>query len=315
MHIPWFTLPPIDLTSLGLGKIYWFSIFVVVGIVVGVGFYDRISLRGGDIDRRIARGLPEAGIIGGFIGAHLVHVLFYHPELLEGDPWVLLRFWAGISSIGGFFGGAIAVIALLKYRKQKLAPYGDRVLFALSIGWFFGRLGCATAHDHPGQLTDFFMGVAFADGVRHDLGLYEFLFTALLLLPLLFWLSRRPFRSGTLMATILVSYAPLRFGLDFLRATDRAFVDARYLGLTPAQYGVMIMFASGVVMLWLGKKQNWPIQPPLWGPQAQDLAVAVDSQSQEGATVVAATSAAEPESGAHKSADSVVKKPAGDDEG
>lgn len=284
MHIPWFTLPPIDLTSLGLGKIYWFSIFVVTGIVVGVWFYDRVMLRGGDVDRRVARGLPEVAIIGGFIGAHLVHVLFYHPELMKGDPWVLLRFWAGISSIGGFTGGAIAVIAVLWYKKEKMIPYGDRGLFALSIGWFFGRLGCATAHDHPGKLTDFFLGVAFHDGVRHDLGLYEFLYTALLLLPLLFWLSRKSFRTGTLMATILLTYAPLRFGLDFLRATDRAFVDARYLGLTPAQYGVMIMFASGVVLVWLAHKKNWPMQPPLWGPDAQVFVPADDAKNKNDET-------------------------------
>ncbi len=281
MHIPWFTLPPIDLTGLGLGKLYWFSIFVVAGIVLGVIFYDRIIGRGGDIHWRTARMLPEAAVIGGFIGAHLVHVLAYHPELMDEDPWILLKFWAGISSIGGFFGGAIAVIALLKYYRQPLISHGDRLLFALAVGWAFGRFGCATSHDHPGALTDFPLGVAFPDGVRHDLGLYEFLYTALLLLPLLFWLSRRRFRTGTLMATILVTYAPLRFGLDFLRATDREFVDARYGGLTPAQYGVMFIFAAGLYLVWAARRQGWALQPPLWGPDAVELARPAPAESED----------------------------------
>ncbi|MBN2358359.1 MAG: prolipoprotein diacylglyceryl transferase [Deltaproteobacteria bacterium] len=265
MVIPWFTLPPLDLTALGLGKLYWFAVLVVAGIILGVMFYDRITLRGGDVDVKVARLMPEAAVIGGFIGAHLVHVLLYHPELMDDDPWILLKFWAGISSMGGFFGGALACIALLLYYRQRMIPYGDRALFALSIGWVFGRLGCATSHDHPGRLTDFFLAVQFHDGARHDLGLYEFIYTVLLV-GVLFWWTRRPWRTGSLMAIVLCSYGPLRFGFDFLRATDRDFVDARYWGLTPAQYGSVILAVVGAALLYLGLSRPWPIQPPLWGP-------------------------------------------------
>ena len=97
--------------------------------------------------------------MGGFIGAHLVHVLFYHPELLQEDPWVLFKFWGGLSSIGGFLGGMSAAVGYLLYKKQPLLPYGDRLLSALVVGWIFGRTGCSFAHDHPGRLTDFFLGI------------------------------------------------------------------------------------------------------------------------------------------------------------
>jgi phosphatidylglycerol:prolipoprotein diacylglycerol transferase len=269
LAIPWFTLPPIDLDGIGLGKLHWFAIFVLAGIVLGVVFYDRSITRGGDIDWKVARAMPEAAVIGGFVGAHLVHVLLYHPELMREDPLVLLKFWAGISSIGGFFGGALACIAVLLYYRQRLLPYGDRLMVALAIGWAFGRLGCATSHDHPGALSNFALAVQFHDGARHDLGLYEFLYTALLLVPALLWLSRRPFRTGALLATTLLSYAPVRFVLDFLRATDRDFVDRRYLGLTPAQYGTLFMFGAGLAVAVLAWRRKWALQPPLWGPAAR----------------------------------------------
>lgn len=270
--LPYLELPPIDLDGLGLGKLYWFAIFVVAGIVLGVIFYDRMTARGGAIDPKIARLLPEAAVIGGFIGAHLVHVLVYHPELMDQDRWVLLKFWGGISSIGGFFGGAIAVIGVLVYYKQPAwLPYGDRLMLALTVGWVFGRLGCATSHDHPGAKTDFFLAVAYPGGARHDLGVYEFLFTLLWLLPLLLWIAHKPWRTGSIMAAVFLSYAPVRFLLDFLRATDREFVDRRFLGLTPAQYGCLVVFAAGGVMLWRAWRSTDALQPPMWGPQAAPI--------------------------------------------
>ena len=39
------------------------------------------------------------------------------------------------------------------------------------------------------------------------------------------------------------------FLLDFLRATDLSYVDRRYAGLTPAQYGCMLIVGYGVWQL------------------------------------------------------------------
>jgi phosphatidylglycerol:prolipoprotein diacylglycerol transferase len=263
MHLPYFTLPPIDLRGLGLGQLDWFSVFVAVGIVVGVMVYDRVVARGGDVEP--GSWLPEVTVVGGLVGAHLVHVLAYHPELMHDDPWVLVKVWAGISSVGGFAGAAVAASVLLRLRRQPFVPYADRLVVGLTVGWVFGRLGCATAHDHPGSLTDFPLGVAYPDGVRHDLGLYELLLTLLVLLPMLIVASRRPWRTGTLTGLWLAVYGAARLGLDVLRATDRSFVDARYLGLTPAQYASGAMLVAGLGLLVRSRRAHWSLQPPLWG--------------------------------------------------
>jgi phosphatidylglycerol:prolipoprotein diacylglycerol transferase len=271
MHLPYFSLPPLDLSFAGLGKLDWFAIFVFSGVVVGVLIYDRIVKRGGDIDERAARIVPEAVIVGGFIGAHLVHVLAYHPELMKSDPWALLEVWAGMSSVGGFLGGALAAAAFLKLRGEPLMPYADRLAVGLSAGWVFGRLGCAAAHDHPGVHTQFWLGVAYPDGVRHDLGLYELLLTLFVLLPVILWLSRRPFRTGTLAGVWLVLYGAMRLPLDFLRADDLAFVDTRYFGVTPAQYVALFMVIGGLGVLWTARQRAWRLQPALWGSRPQQV--------------------------------------------
>ena len=238
---------------------------MLAAIIGGVAVYDRVAARGGDIDRKTARTLPEVLLLGGFVGAHLVHVLFYHPELLRADPWVLLKVWAGISSIGGFAGAALAGAWLLRRRGQPVLPYADRVVVALTVGWIFGRLGCASAHDHPGHRTEFWLAVAFPDGARHDLGLYELLYALVVLLPLMLAITRRPWRTGLPTGWWLAAYGGARFGLDFLRAADRPFVDARYGGLTPAQYGALVMLTAGVLLLWRMRRYPGPLQPALWG--------------------------------------------------
>ncbi len=282
--IPWFSFPPIDFGFIGLGKLYWFSIFVMIGIVTGVLWLDRISLRGGSVKPEIARQIPEIAVISGFIGAHFMHVLAYHPEMLQEDPWALFKIWNGISSIGGFLGGTLGVMVYFRIKKEGLIPYADRIVFGMVLAWIFGRLGCATAHDHPGSLTTFFMGLEFPDGVRHDLGLYEFLYTLFVLTPLVFFLSRKQHRAGTLTGWVLVTYAPMRFLWDFLRAQDMDYVDARYLGLTPAQYGVLAMLLTGAAILWRSHREKWAIQPALWGKHAQPLPEKTEKAKKNGSS-------------------------------
>jgi phosphatidylglycerol:prolipoprotein diacylglycerol transferase len=106
------------------------------------------------------------------------------------------------------------------------------------------RIGCFLVHDHPGRLTDFPLGVRFAGGARHDLGLYEaiVLFAIAGLLWSL-WARRR--LEGRLLGLLAILYGCARFLLDLLRASDVAYPDARYAGLTPAQYGSMLLVAWG----------------------------------------------------------------------
>ncbi len=243
--IPYVTIDPVTLFGL---EIQPFFVLVVLGILAGVFVYDRLCKRAGDlVDPKVALPLPEFCLLGGFLGAHLMHVLFYHPELLSEDPLVLLKIWGGYSSIGGFFGGMLGGLGYLRYKRVNMRPYADRLLFALVVGWVFGRTGCAVTHDHPGIRSDFFLAVKFPGGARHDLGLYELMLTFVILGTLLVF-TRRPHRSGTVMALILILYAPVRFFLDFLRAGDVRWADARYWSLTPAQYGCLALLLAGIYL-------------------------------------------------------------------
>ena len=252
--IPYFNGHLFDIGSV---SIHMFGVLVALGVIVG----DRIVVKEGlkrGLDDKDIKFMNARIVIGGFIMAHLVSVIFYFPERIKESPLVLLNVWSGLSSFGGFLGAALAFIYYTRREKIPALRYADAVALGLVIGWIFGRTGCFTAHDHPGLRTGFFLAVKYPDGPRHDLGLDELLFTIVIAI-VLFRYARKPRVPGRVIGLYAVLYAPVRFGLDFLRATDVARPDERYAGLTPAQWACMLCLAVGV---WLMTRQDTTTTPP-----------------------------------------------------
>jgi phosphatidylglycerol---prolipoprotein diacylglyceryl transferase len=244
------------LFNIGSQPIYMFGVLVAIGVIIG----DRIVVKEGakrGLDPQDVKYLNVRIVGYGFIMAHLVSVIFYFPERIRENPLVLVYIWSGLSSFGGFLGAALAF--LFYTRKDKIPPlqYADSVGLGLVVGWIFGRTGCFTAHDHPGRHTDFFLAVRYPGGARHDLGLDELLFTIVIAI-VLFVYARRPRVPGRIIGLFAVMYAPVRFGLDFLRATDVTLPDQRYAGLTPAQWACMACLSVGV---WLMARKGEPLIP------------------------------------------------------
>jgi phosphatidylglycerol---prolipoprotein diacylglyceryl transferase len=237
-------------------------------------------------ERQFQRRLLDVGIgnrlglwvlLGGVVGAHLFSVLFYYPDKLRSDPWLLLRLWEDISSFGGILGGVVG--ALLFFRlgpgrddRARQYEYLDGVARVFPVSFAIGRLGCALAHDHPGTVTRFPLAISMrtreafdyiaslysAAGTVmpldmdpsvpygfHDLGWYEFLFLSLVVVPLFQLWQRRDKPGGFYLIAFPLTYLPVRFGLDFLRIGD-----VRYAGLTPAQWVAMaVLLVIGYVMM------------------------------------------------------------------
>ena len=228
-----------------------FGVLVVIGVGLGIVFAQA---------RARALGVPESGInaamacalLCGFLGSHLV-VLLSEPATGRHGVWSLVEFWNGMSAFGGFFG---ALLGLLSYYARRRRPWlveADILVQALVVGWIFGRLGCTLVHDHIGKPSHFLLAIRFPGGPRHDLGFYELLYTAGVLAPAVLILNRRARAPGTTIRVIALLYAPARFLGDFLRNTDLPGADARYLGLTPAQYGCVVLVA---IALGIGRKRR-----------------------------------------------------------
>jgi phosphatidylglycerol:prolipoprotein diacylglycerol transferase len=254
-------IPYVEQPSWQIGPltIHAFGVAVATAIWFGLTLGQRRADRVG-LDPAISNRLSGWVLIGGLLGAHLFSALFYFPAKLVTDPWYLLRVWEDISSLGGMLGGMIAAVLFFRQSFPALAwrstlAYADVVAFAFAPALAFGRIGCVLAHDHPGRITRFPLavslessaardylgtvyqnaGLALPRGVEsmgfHDLGLYEFLLMVFVIVPVFAWCARHPRPPGFYVATFAGLYFPVRFGFDSLRV-----VDARYVGLTPAQW-------------------------------------------------------------------------------
>ncbi len=247
--IPYFEFPALHL---GLFTITSFGVFAAGGVALAAWLLVRESERAG-LDPQPMRDVPIWALVGGMLGGHLMHVLLYHPEELHGLQ--ILKFWDGLSSTGGVIGGTLAVMFWFRRHGRRFRDYADAFALAIAPGWAIARIGCFTVHDHPGVLTSFPLAVAFPGGARHDLGLYDAILLGAIT-AILYALRGR--LAGRLLPLLALLYSIGRFLLDFLRATDVAYADARYFGLTPAQYVCFLLFAYGAVQLMRRRLQPSP---------------------------------------------------------
>lgn len=256
-----------------IGPIQPWGFFVALGVVIGLIIgHHRAKALGLSTDR--FGNLAAWILVGGFVGARLAHVFLYHWDDYR-DNWAEIpAMWkGGMSSYGGFVGATLAGIAYIRRSNIDFWHYADVASYGFVPGWAIGRIGCFAIHDHPGSISHsplaVYMKVGIPDEVtgkliyridpRHDLGLYDGILTAFIWAFFII-ANRQPRKAGFYLGWMCVFYSIPRYFLDTLRAVDIDHADTRYLGLTPAQYGSIILAGLGGSILW---QQRFRDQSPV----------------------------------------------------
>lgn len=245
--IPYFEFHVIPLGPI---PIQVWGLFVALGIIAAAALLSCVLKREG-LDPEMVWNLAFIAMIGAIVGARFGHVLFYDWDYYRVNLGEIGMIWkGGLSSFGGFLGGAAAALVWLRMTGAPLLRITDAALASLPLGWAIGRIGCFLIHDHPGTLTNSPFGVQFPDGARFDLGMVDGLI-GLLVFVIAFPLHRAIGKKfpGITTAVAIQLYAVLRFVSDFLRATDLPNSDPRIYGFTPAQYACGILFIVGDVLI------------------------------------------------------------------
>ena len=272
--IPYFPQPEFHL--FGPITVHAFGAIVAVALIVGWKMaVARCRTKG--LDPEIFEDLLLYVVLSGFIAAHLYSVLAYFPREAMENPLLLLKFWEDISSFGGFVGGLLGVWIFFRFKARNVGAevrwrYMDAIAYVFPFAWAIGRVACTVAHDHPGTVTTFPLGISLSSPEAqayisffyqeagrlaelpprgelarmafHDLGWYEFLYMAFLMIPAFLVLDRKPRSTPFFLVVFPLFYVPARFLLDFLRISD-----ARYFGLTPAQYAGIAVFLAAVILM------------------------------------------------------------------
>ncbi|HEY4105794.1 MAG TPA: prolipoprotein diacylglyceryl transferase family protein, partial [Polyangiaceae bacterium] len=130
--IPYVQLPEFVLIPKGLFggfppgpfSIKPFGTLVAIGVYLGSYLATKQGRKLGLSERALTSFI--AWVVGiGFLGGHMLDVIFYYPGQLLKDPLSLFRIWESLSSFGGFVGGVIGVFVWKWRYRTAVLPYAD----------------------------------------------------------------------------------------------------------------------------------------------------------------------------------------------
>ncbi|MDD6489685.1 MAG: prolipoprotein diacylglyceryl transferase [Clostridia bacterium] len=246
--LPYFDLFGIKISSYGLC-----AIIGAVAAVILVWFSTRKRT---DINRVQLVNIPIIAMFGVFVGAHLLYAvtqihylafIFESPEKVFAS-WELFFGWFGVVFggmvfYGGFIGGLLAALIYCKAMKLDFMFYADIYVPAIPLFHAFGRIGCFLGGCCYGIESHF--GVMYNGVERFPVQIIECVCN-LLLVRLLFYLSKKNLKKGTLLSLYLIIYPVIRFTLEFFRGDEiRGFL----FGISTSQWISIALFIAGVIMM------------------------------------------------------------------
>lgn len=238
-----------DAKALDIGNgIYWYGIFIALGLLLGLTFCSRQAPRFGltedNIMDSVLWGMPI-----GILGARLYYIIFYLDLYKNADGSLnfgkMVRIWdGGLAIYGGVIAGFLTVYVLSRVKKFSYLAVMDDLVMGVLIGQILGRWGNFMNREAFGAETDIFcrMGLTAPDGATiyvHPTFLYESLWNLGVFLFLLWFekTGRRRF-DGHCITLYFLLYGIGRFWIEGLRT------DSLYLGNT----GIRVSQALSLVL-------------------------------------------------------------------
>ena len=245
-----------NLLSFGTFVVSWHGFFSFIAVATAVFLVGRWApLKGIDPDDIYS--IAIFAIIGGIIGARLVHVVD-HWDFYQQNPADVFAIWAGgIGLWGGILGGFIGGAGYALIVKQPVGVIADLTAPALLFVQTIGRLGDIVNGEHCARATNFIFGFMWTNPVSdarncgaEGVGVsvqpviaYEMLWNMLALLVI--WKLRGRLRpDGMLFVLYLALYSIGRFMISFAR-TDKVWA----LGMQEAHFIALLVLAITVPIL------------------------------------------------------------------
>ena len=226
----------------GSMNIRWYSVLLIVALVVGGGLAVRRAIGGAVPTVTVAFDLLSWVLVAGLIGARLLHLL-EHWQFYASRPAAMLDLGnGGLSAWGALIFGGTALALQARQRGLSLARLADAAAPALTVGDAVAQLGCLLNGDGQGLPAELPWATRYRSidamspdfGVaRHPCQIYQFI-TDLLIFGLLGLLRATPLAPGTRFCIWLGLYGLSRVVIGTVRLDPPLLLDlqlAQLLGL------------------------------------------------------------------------------------
>lgn len=242
--------------SIGPFTIYWYSLFILTGLILGAIFaFKEAKKHGISIDEMIDMLFYTVPIA--IVCARIYFVIF-HIDYYSLNPIEIFFIWEGGLAIHGALLGGLACLTYFCYkRKINLLLLTDIAVISLFLGQAIGRwgnfmngeaFGPATTLEHLQELhlPDFVINGMNIAGVYHiPTFLYESLGCIIGFIVLLLLRKSKKIKLGQLTSIYLIWYGIIRFFIEGLRT------DSLMLGsLKIAQIVSILMIGIGII-IWI----------------------------------------------------------------
>ena len=252
------------LFDFGVFKIYWYGLFIFIGLIASFTVYYFLSKKQ-NIEKKHIFDSFFWMILFGFIGARLFYVLYYFLYYLK-NPLKIFAFWdGGIAILGGFIFGLIALFVYCKKNKQNIFKILNILSISVIVGQIIGRIGNYFNQELFGLPTNFFLKIPISLENRPigfekynffmPLFLYEMFFNLIILFILFLYYKKslknnlgqgimikdvnvKTFRAnmegltfiekGGIFFIYINLYCLLRFILEFFRLGENKFYGVSY---------------------------------------------------------------------------------------
>ena len=137
----------------GSFSLSWHGFLSFVGVAAAIYMVGKAALKG-NLNQDLVYNTAIFGILGGIVGARLVHV-FDNWAIYGDDPGRILAIWSGgIGLWGGILGGWIAGSIYAYFAKAPVGNYMDIAAPAMLVGQTIGRIGDIINGEHWSRALD-----------------------------------------------------------------------------------------------------------------------------------------------------------------
>jgi phosphatidylglycerol:prolipoprotein diacylglycerol transferase len=245
------TIPLDPNIHIGPLAIAWHGVFTAVGILFGVWL--PLRLVRGRFSEDDATAVATWGVVGGIVGARLVHVIDQWQYYLANPLQIFLIWTGGIAIWGGAIGGVLAGLIVAVRRRLPIGFGADAAAPGIALGFAIGRVGDTINGEHWAVSCEPPLGLCVGfthpatlgqPGPVHLVVAYDLIWNLASVVGALA-LRGRGLPDGLIFWLAAAWYALGRFLLGFLRINDPTYV----FGLREDQIIGIFVLAAAIPMI------------------------------------------------------------------